>query len=430
MSFAAFNFQPAIEAGIKHCGFTSPTLIQQQAIPAVLAGRDLMGLAQTGTGKTAAFLLPVIQRLSSGPRRQIRALVVAPTRELAEQTDEAFRLLAGRTGLRSVTIYGGVSKDGQLRRLRAGAEVVIACPGRLLDHLGAGDCRLDKVETLVLDEADQMFDMGFLPDIRRILTHLPGKRQTLLFSATMPADIRRLAGEILQRPVLVRPDAEQPPSTIVQALYEVEPPRKAALLLDLLRDSGGEATLVFTRTKYGARSLAKRLAKAGLRAADLQGNLSQTQRRKALDGFRNGTFSILVATDIAARGIDVDRISHVINYDMPATAEAYTHRVGRTGRASRTGEAFSLVGREDLPLVGAIERSLGRRIERRTLAGFDYRVPAANTAGYASRPATGEAPTRARATCDARTGYGCRQARTSRGTRGDRSRQRVPGTRH
>jgi ATP-dependent RNA helicase RhlE len=375
MSFASFNFRPEIAAGIKACGYVSPTPIQEQAITPALAGRDVMGLAQTGTGKTAAFVLPMLERLAAGPRRRQRALIVAPTRELAEQIDACVRQLARQTGLRSVTVYGGVSKQGQLFQIKAGAEIVIACPGRLLDHLSDGFLNLRQVEMLVLDEADQMFDMGFLPDIRRILTHLPDKCQKLLFSATMPVDIRKLAGEILREPVIVRPDEEQPPATVTQTLYPVAPGRKAALLLALLEQTGVGGTLVFTRTKYAAQSLARRLAKAGHRAADLQGNLSQARRRSTLNGFRDGTFAILVATDIAARGLDVTGISHVINYDMPATAEAYTHRVGRTGRATRTGEALTFVGQQDLALIRAIERRLGKKLERRVLAGFDYGAP-------------------------------------------------------
>jgi ATP-dependent RNA helicase RhlE len=387
MSFASFNFRPQIAAGIKACGYVLPTPIQEQAIAPALAGRDVMGLAQTGTGKTAAFVLPMLERLATGPRRRQRALIIAPTRELAEQIDICVRQLARQTGLRSVTVYGGVSKQGQLLQIKAGAEIVIACPGRLLDHLSDGFLNLSQVEMLVLDEADQMFDMGFLPDIRRILTHLPGTCQKLLFSATMPGDIRKLAGEILREPFIVRPDQEQPPATITQTLYPVAPQRKAALLLALLEQTGaGGTTLVFTRTKYGAQSLARRLTKAGHRAADLQGNLSQTRRRSTLNGFRDGTFAILVATDIAARGLDVTGISHVINYDMPSTAEGYTHRVGRTGRATKTGEALTFVGQEDLALIRAIERRLGKKLERRTLVGFDYGAPELSLNHKAARP--------------------------------------------
>jgi len=370
MDFASFKFAPQITAGITACGYQAPTPIQQQALAPALAGRDIMGLAQTGTGKTAAFVLPILQRLLTGPRGRIRALVVAPTRELAEQITVAARELGRQTGLRAVAVYGGVSKHMQLTKIRQGAEIVVACPGRLLDHLSTRAFRLDQVEVLVMDEADQMFDMGFLPDIRRIIKHLPVQRQNMMFSATMPADIRRLAGEILRDPQEVSIAADKPAATISQALYPVAAQQKTALLLTLLAENPVEAALIFTRTKHGAKKLARRLNDAGHRASDLQGNMSQNKRQAALEGFRDGTFTMLVATDIAARGLDVARVSHVINYDMPTTAEAYTHRIGRTGRAERQGAAFSLVLREDQTLVRAIERGLGRVIERRELDKF------------------------------------------------------------
>jgi ATP-dependent RNA helicase RhlE len=363
-------------AGVQAEGYTVPTPIQQQAIPVVMQGRDVMGLAQTGTGKTAAFVLPLLQRLLRGPRGQVRALILAPTRELAEQIHDAIGVLGKETGLRSVTIYGGVGVHGQIAQLRRGAEIVVACPGRLLDHLGQSTITLAGVDVLVLDEADRMFDMGFLPDIRRILRHLPAARQTLMFSATMPPDIRRLADEALRDPVTVQVGETVPIGTVTHALYPVAPHLKTALLLELLRHTDTESVLIFTRTKHRARRVGEQLAKAGYRAASLQGNLSQNRRQEALDGFRDGTYQVLVATDIAARGIDVSQISHVINYDVPDTADAYTHRIGRTGRAARTGDAFTLITDEDTDMVRAIERVLGAKVPRLTLPGFDYRQPA------------------------------------------------------
>jgi ATP-dependent RNA helicase RhlE len=371
MGFTSFNFRPEIVAGIQACGYTAPTPIQQQTMPPALAGRDVMGLAQTGTGKTAAFVLPILERLSNGPRGRARALILAPTRELAEQILESVNELGRTTGLRGVAVYGGVSKEMQLQKIRRGVEIMVACPGRLLDHLQAGAFRLDAIEILVLDEGDQMFDMGFLPDIRRIMKQIPARRQNMLFSATMPADIRRLAGDILVDPAEVRIDPDQPAATIAQVLFPVAPQHKSSLLLAILRQTQVESVLVFTRTKHGAKNLARRLTAAGFKAADLQGNLSQNKRRDTLDGFRSGEIPILVATDIAARGLDVARVSHVVNYDMPNTAEGYTHRIGRTGRACRQGEAFSLISSEDQGLVNAIERGLGRRLERRALEGFN-----------------------------------------------------------
>lgn len=316
MSFTQFSFSSQITTNIKNCGYEHPTPIQEKSIPKILSGRDLLGLAQTGTGKTAAFALPIIERLNKGPRGKVRALVVAPTRELAEQINQSFLDLSEGTGLRTVTVYGGVGKGNQLQQFRRGVEVVVACPGRLLDHLNNHDLKLDKVDTLVLDEADQMFDMGFFPDIRRILKFLPAHRQTLLFSATMPADIRKLADEALTNPEEVRINLEQPLNLISQVLHPVTKPQKTALLLHLLKESTAGSTLVFTRTKYGAKNLARKLVNTGYKATDLQGNMSQNQRQRALTGFRDGDFTILVATDIAARGIDVSLVGQVINYDL------------------------------------------------------------------------------------------------------------------
>ena len=366
MDFSSFDLHPLIAAGVVAQGYETPTPIQAQAIPPAIDGVDVLGLAQTGTGKTAAFALPILDYLIDGPRKRVRALIVAPTRELTQQIHDAFGALGAESGLRSVPIYGGVNINPQIRQLRGGAEIVVACPGRLLDHLQQGTADLSDVEVLVLDEADRMFDMGFLPDIRRILKRLPDDRQTLLFSATMPPDIRKLAKEIMVDPVTVEVDRNQPAETVAHALYPVAEGEKPEALVQLLYRTNTESVLVFTRTKRRAKRVAAGLVDAGFDATCLQGNLSQKRRQEALDGFRSGKYPILVATDIAARGIDVSTISHVINYDMPDTVDAYTHRIGRTGRAARTGDAFTLVTPADAIAVRAIERMIGSRLDRRS----------------------------------------------------------------
>jgi ATP-dependent RNA helicase RhlE len=376
MNFKSFNLHPHIESGIRSLGYKEPTPIQTKCIPSILRQRDVMGLAQTGTGKTAAFALPILQRLMAGPRRRIRALIIAPTRELAEQTHDAMCQLGWRAKLRSFTIYGGIKKESQIRMIRKGAEIAVACPGRLIDLMDQGEIDLSRLEVLVLDEADRMFDMGFLPDIRKIMKRLPKKRQTLLFSATMPDDIRELVKDILNDPVTFQIGDTAPVSTVSHALYPVEPHLKKGLLMRLLDLTDIESVLVFTRTKIRAARLAKQMKKAGFFATSLQGDLSQCKRKEALNGFRSGKYQILVATDIAARGIDVSQISHVINYDMPDTADAYTHRIGRTGRAARTGDAFTFVTRKERDFVWNIEKVLGEKIESRTLEDFDYTVKA------------------------------------------------------
>ncbi|HEY5996360.1 MAG TPA: DEAD/DEAH box helicase, partial [Candidatus Deferrimicrobiaceae bacterium] len=376
MGFNSFKLDRKIMNGVRALGYAAPTPIQLQAIPPVLDGRDVMGLAQTGTGKTAAFVLPILQRLLDGPRGRVRTLIVAPTRELAEQIHVQVVALGRDTKLRSCTIYGGVSVNPQIQRLREGAEIVVACPGRLLDHIGQKTIDLSNLEVLVLDEADRMFDMGFLPDIRKIIRQLPVKRQNLMFSATMADDIRKLAHEVLRDPVTVQVGLTAPVNTVSHALYPVEPHLKTALLMELLKHTDTDSILIFAREKYRAKRLGQQLEEAGYKAASLQGNLSQNRRQEALDGFRSGKYQILVATDIAARGIDVSSISHVINYDMPDTTDAYTHRIGRTGRAAKTGDAFTFVSREDEFQVKSIERVLGAKIERRVMKGFDYKKPA------------------------------------------------------
>ncbi|MDY6849459.1 MAG: DEAD/DEAH box helicase [Thermodesulfobacteriota bacterium] len=386
MSFSAFAFHPQVAAGIQAAGYDTPTPIQQQAIPKVLAGRDVMGLAQTGTGKTAAFALPILDRLTKGKRNCVRALVIAPTRELAEQINDNFITLGRETRLRSATVYGGVGINPQIKKLKQGTEIVVACPGRLLDHIEQGTIDLSNLEVLVLDEADQMFDMGFFPAIRRILKHLPRQRQTLLFSATMPDEIKHLAQEVLTNPVTVQVGTVAPATTVSHALYPVAQHLKTPLLLELLQKANTGSVLIFTRTKHRAKRLGEKLDKAGYRAASLQGNLSQNKRQAALEGFRDGSFQILVATDIAARGIDVSQVSHVINYDIPGTPEAYIHRIGRTGRAARSGDAFTLVTGDDGAMVKAIERTLGKSVERHKLDSFEYNSPAPQKDREFARP--------------------------------------------
>jgi ATP-dependent RNA helicase RhlE len=372
LNFEQFSFDRRIAAGVESVGYTTPTPIQRKAIPIILQGRDIIGLAQTGTGKTAAFVLPILQHLLQGPRGKVRALILAPTRELAEQTHQEIVKLGRGTKIRSVTIYGGVSKKPQLAALRRGVEIVVACPGRLLDHVDAGALDLSHVEVLVLDEADRMCDMGFLPDIRRIIRQVPEKRQTLFFSATMPKDIRALAGRILNNPETVQIGIIAPAETVSHALYPVPEARRKELLIAMLHRTATARVLIFTRTKHRAQNLAMYMKKQGYSAAALQGNMTQNQRQRAIDGFRNGKTDMLVATDIAARGIDVSQISHVVNYDMPDTVDAYTHRIGRTGRIGRSGEAFTFAVRGDSLMVHQIEKTLGTKLERRSVPDFDY----------------------------------------------------------
>jgi len=394
MSFDSLSLDPRLRDNIRTLGFEVPTPIQRQAMPVVMEGRDVIGLAQTGTGKTAAFGIPLIQRLLATPKPGLRVLVVGPTRELAEQIREALKELAAHTGLHSATIYGGVGVQPQVAALRRGVDIVIACPGRLLDHMRQHTINLSQVECVVLDEADRMFDMGFLPDIRRILRALPAKRQTLLFSATMPDAIRELAHEILRNPVTMQIAHARPAATVTHALFPVPAHLKAPLLLDLLQQTKTGSVLVFTRTKHRAKRLAEQVSRAGHAATCLQGNLSQNRRLEAMAGFRDGRYRVLVATDIAARGIDVSSISHVINFDIPGTVDDYTHRIGRTGRAARTGDAFTLITGEDEDMVRAIERVLGSRIERRRLTGFDYAAQAQPATASHARPHSGGAPAR------------------------------------
>jgi ATP-dependent RNA helicase RhlE len=386
LTFEQLNLHSNLMKGVRDQGYAAPTPVQAQAIPAALRGRDLIGCAPTGTGKTAAFVLPTLQHLLTGPARQTRALIVTPTRELALQVDEEVARLARHTPLTGTAVYGGVSLKPQRKALHAGATVVTATPGRLLDHIHRGWLDLSHVEVLVLDEADRMLDMGFLPDIRRILGYLPAQRQTMLFSATMPRPIVHLAASVLHDPVEVQIGAGAVPADgISQTLCPVPEHLKTPLLLELLGEAGVDSALVFTRTKRRTERLAQRLSKAGIRAAQIHGDCSQKRRLAALEGFRAGRYRVLVATDVAGRGIDVEGISHVINYDMPDTVETYVHRAGRTGRVDSVGQAISLVTPDDERTVRAVERAIGHSIERRRLSDFDYTV---EPPSYLGRPAS------------------------------------------
>lgn len=375
MNFKQFNLDSRLLAGLKHAGYETPTPIQEQAIPAALDGRDLIGTAQTGTGKTAAFVLPILHTLLSGPRNRSRALIVTPTRELAGQINETVHMLSAGTGLRSTTVYGGVGSAPQIQALRKGVEIIVACPGRLLDLVAQGHANLSRVEILVLDEADRMFDMGFLPDIRRIIKAVPAQRQTMLFSATFPSEVEKLARESLRQPKRIAVGISRPAYTVSHALYPVPQHQKRSLLLALLKQTNTDSVLIFTRTKHRARRLQRQVKNAGYRTTSLHSDRTQGQRQKALNGFKNGQFQIMVATDIAARGLDVDSISHVINFDMPDTADAYIHRIGRTGRARRNGDAFTLVTPDDEDMIRKLEKIMGHRLDRQTIEGFNYEAP-------------------------------------------------------
>jgi len=369
--FDRFRLDPKLVRGLQALGFSEPRPIQNETIPACLEGRDVMGLAQTGTGKTAAFALPILQGLLEEPGEGPLVLVLAPTRELALQIDTEIRALAKHTRIGTVTIFGGTSAGNQIRALRRRPEIVVGCPGRVLDLVGQRRLDLSHVDTLVLDEADHMFDMGFLPDIKKILAALPSKRQNLLFSATMPKAIRELANRVLDDPHVVELAPSAPAEQIAHSLYPVAEGRKRDLLDRLLGQDDCESAIVFTRTKHRAKRLAQQLDRQGLRAIALQGNMSQPQRDRAMRGFREGRFDILVATDIAARGLDVAGVDYVINFDPPSTPDTYTHRIGRTGRSEATGKAATLVTRADAEWVRDTERMLGEPITREHLPGFE-----------------------------------------------------------
>ena len=378
MPFTALGLHSDLLRGIRELGFTRPTPIQEQAIPPAIEGRDLLACAQTGSGKTAAFLLPILHRLIGRPRRITRVLILTPTRELAAQILEDFNALAVHTALTGAAVYGGVGMGPQEHAFRSGVDLIVATPGRLLDHARAPYAKLDGLEYLVLDEADRMLDMGFLPDIKRILRHIPQRRQTLFFSATMPPPIGALASEMLKKPVMISLQRQAAPAVgITQAAYPVSQDLKASLLLELFRRNILGQALVFTRTKHRANRLADYLVQQGVKAERIHGNRSQSQRTQALAGFKSGRYPVLVATDIAARGIDVEALSHVVNFDVPAVPDDYIHRVGRTGRAEMTGEAFTFVAPQEESDWRAIERAIGRSLPRVTLPDFNYQTRAA-----------------------------------------------------
>ena len=373
MPFSTLKLDPALLKALKELGFTRPTPIQADAIPPALAGRDVLACAMTGSGKTYAFLLPILHRLLERPRGRTRALVLTPTRELAAQILEALNDVAVHTPLTGAAVYGGVGMGPQEHAFRTGVDVLVATPGRLLDHFRSPYAKLDALEYLVLDEADRMLDMGFLPDIRRVLRHLPAKRQTLFFSATMPPPIAALTREMLHEPATINMQRQAAPAVgITQAVYPVPQELKGALLVALLERGEMEEALAFTRTKHRANRLQAYLVKAGVKAERIHGNRSQAQRTDALAGFKAGKYRVLVATDIASRGIDVEALGHVVNFDVPLVPEDYIHRVGRTARAELTGEAFTFVAPEEEPALRAIERAIGKRLPRVTLPDFDY----------------------------------------------------------
>jgi ATP-dependent RNA helicase RhlE len=373
MPFSSFGLHPDLLRGVKELGFTRPTPIQTDAIPPAIEGRDVLACAMTGSGKTAAFVLPILHRLIARPRGRTRALVITPTRELAAQIEQHLAELAVHTPLSGAAIYGGVGMGPQEHALRSGVDVIIATPGRLLDHFKHEYARLDSLEILVLDEADRMLDMGFLPDIKKVLKHIPAKRQTMLFSATMPAPILELARELQRNPATINLERKSAPAVgITQAIYPVSEQLKPALFLELIRRGDLKDVIVFTRTKHRANRLSEVLEKAGVSVARIHGNRSQAQRTLALDGFKNGTFQVLVATDIVARGIDVEELSHVVNFDVPNVPDDYIHRVGRTARADATGDAFTFVSPEEEGDLRAIERAVGRALPRITVSGFNY----------------------------------------------------------
>ena len=399
MPFRIFGLEPRILKAVEEAGYTEPTPIQSAAIPPILAGHDLIGIAQTGTGKTAAFVLPILAKLAGMPHdgsgRGIRALVIAPTRELAAQIEENVRIYGKHLSLRAATIYGGVSEKPQIEALRRGVDLLVATPGRLLDLMGRRLCDFSRLNFLVLDEAERMLDMGFLPDIKRIVQTLPTNRQTLLFSATLSPEIEAITHKFLRTPKIVQIGRRSNPAeTVTQFVYEVPKHLKSALLVHLLREPSLNMVLVFSRMKHGADRIARSLEAQGIRTATLHSNRSQNQRLRALKDFKSGAVRVLVATDIAARGIDVDGISHVVNYDFPMHPEDYVHRIGRTGRAHAVGDAISFVTPEDLSALRSLERFIGRGIVRKRSDSFNYSATAPAPTGGAQntqRPQTSQA---------------------------------------
>jgi ATP-dependent RNA helicase RhlE len=419
MPFAPLGLHPDLLRGVHELGFTRPTPIQLEAIPPALQGRDVLACAMTGSGKTAAFVLPILHRLAGKPRRTTRALVLTPTRELAAQIEEHLNALALHTPLSGAAVVGGVGMGPQEHAFRTGVDVIVATPGRLLDHFRFPYARLHGLEILVLDEADRMLDMGFLPDIRRILRHLPARRQTLFFSATVPPPIVTLAREMLRDPATINLERKVAPAVgITHAAYPVPAPLKPALLLELLKRGEIRSVIAFTRTKHRANRLADYLLRHGVAAGRIHGNRSQAQRTQAMGAFKAGKFPVLVATDIAARGIDVDALSHVVNFDVPGSPEDYVHRVGRTARAEATGAAFLFVSPEEEADLRGIERGIGKRLPRITLPGFDYSNRSAEKLEIPL--ARRLAGMRARRAQD-RTRSGAKAARRGRGPRGTRA---------
>src|SRR5688572_3919358 len=377
-TFTDLGLSPQVLAAVRDAGYTEPTPIQRQAIPLALGGRDIMGLAHTGTGKTAAFTLPIIDRLIGGPKRT-RVLILAPTRELAAQVDDSFRKYGRHSGVEVVAVYGGVPIEPQERALRGGVDVVVATPGRLIDHLERQNVVFDELEVLVLDEADRMLDMGFAPQINRIINEIPKYRQTLLFSATMPPEVEALARKYLRKPVVVQVGRRSAAaSTVAHAVYPVPRDKKSALLMELLRKPEMDSVLIFSRTKHGADRVVRHLERADITATAMHADKSQAQRMQALEGFKRGTIRVLVATDIAQRGLDISGISHVINYDVPQQPEDYVHRIGRTGRAAATGDAYTFMSPDEIAMVRTIERVIGQQIPRISVPGFDFGTIAAD----------------------------------------------------
>ena len=414
MAFSTFELHPALLRGVQDLGYTRPTPIQTDAIPTAMAGRDLLACAATGSGKTAAFLLPILHQLVDRPRGTTRALILAPTRELAAQILEDLAQLGRHTKVTAGLVHGGVAMGPQEKAIRRGVDILVACPGRLLDHFQYAYAKLPGLEYLVLDEADRMLDMGFLPDIRRILKHIPKPKQTFFFSATMPPAIKELTREILRSPASINVERRaEPPKEVAQVVYPVPQELKSGLLVALLKAGTIDEALVFTRTKHRADRVCKHLVREGISAERIHGNRSQAQRTKALAGFKAGEFRVLVATDIAARGIDVTALSHVVNFDVPTVPEDYIHRVGRTGRAEMTGDAITFVSRDEAGDLAQIERAVGKRIPVMTLEGFDYTAKAEGALEVplqeriaAIRARKAEDRTRAKANAERRTGGG------------------------
>jgi ATP-dependent RNA helicase RhlE len=372
ITFADLGLTAPMLKALSDAGYQRPTPIQAQAVPLALKGRDIIGLAMTGTGKTAAFVIPIIERLLGGPRRT-RALILTPTRELCVQVEESFRKYGKHSGLTVIPVYGGVGYDPQVKALRGGVDVVVATPGRLLDHLEKQNVVLDEIEVLVLDEADRMLDMGFAPQINRIVAQLHSYRQTLLFSATMPPEVEALARKYLRKPVVVQVGRRSGAATTVQHfVYPCPKDKKTSLLVELLKKESLDSVLVFTRTKHGADRVVKALEKAGINAGAMHADKTQGQRTKALDDFKKAKLRVLVATDIAQRGLDISGISHVINFDVPQQAEDYVHRIGRTGRAAATGDAYTFMCADEIAMVKSIERIVGQPIPRISVVGYDF----------------------------------------------------------